>query len=293
MMLGVEVDSVLVERAYAKINLTLDVLGRRLDGYHEVDMVMQTVDLSDLVWVEEAEGDAITVDSTATNIPLDSRNLAVVAAEAFQRFSGIRRGVHIKIEKNIPVAAGLAGGSADAAAVLRGLNRLYGTNYSRDQLAEIGASIGSDVPFCVYGGCAVATGRGEQIRRVHHQMRPWVVLTRPPVYVSTAEVYRATSPDQYATCTASAGMVQALEQGDFEAVRKLVSNGLQPTTFRLYPEVAAVKERMEAATGQPVFMSGSGPTLFTLLPTQSAAQRTYNTLRGFMREVYLCRFALL
>jgi 4-diphosphocytidyl-2-C-methyl-D-erythritol kinase len=256
-------------------------------------MVMQTVDLSDLVWVEEAEGDAITVDSTATNIPLDSRNLAVVAAEAFQRFSGIRRGVHIKIEKNIPVAAGLAGGSADAAAVLRGLNRLYGTNYSRDQLAEIGASIGSDVPFCVYGGCAVATGRGEQIRRVHHQMRPWVVLTRPPVYVSTAEVYRATSPDRYAARTASAAMVEALEQGDFEAVRRLVSNGLQPTTFRLYPEVAAVKERMEAATGQPVFMSGSGPTLFTLLPTQSAAQRTYNTLRGFMREVHLCRFALL
>ncbi len=293
MMVGVEVDSVLVERAYAKINLTLDVLGRRPDGYHQVDMVMQTVDLSDLVWVEETEGDEIKVDSTATNIPLDSRNLVVVAAQAFQQFSGIRRGLNIRIEKNIPVAAGLAGGSADAAAVLRGLNRLYGTNYSSDQLAEIGASIGSDVPFCVYGGCAVATGRGELIRRIYHHMRPWVVLTRPPVYVSTAEVYNATSQAQYATSTASDEMVRALEQGDFEAVRSLVSNGLQQTTFRLYPEVALVKERMEAATGQPVFMSGSGPTLFALLPTQSAAQRMYNTLRGFMREVYLCRFALL
>jgi 4-diphosphocytidyl-2-C-methyl-D-erythritol kinase len=285
------VEAVLVERAYAKINLTLDILGKRPDGFHDVDMVMQTVDLSDLIWLEETDGRDIVVDSTAPHIPLDHRNLAVVAAKVFQQQSGILRGLHMKIEKHIPVAAGLAGGSADAAAVLRGLNRLWRTGYSLDELAQMGASIGSDVPFCVYGGCAVATGRGENIARVQHELRAWVVLTRPPVFVSTADVYKATRPEQYARTVASPKMVHALQHCDFAGVRNAYTNALMATTFRLYPEVEALYARMTAVTGQPVYMSGSGPTLFTLFPTRSVAQRTYNALRGFMKEVYLCRFA--
>ncbi|GMA50539.1 4-diphosphocytidyl-2-C-methyl-D-erythritol kinase [Alicyclobacillus contaminans] len=280
----------LVERAYAKINLTLDVLGKRQDGYHSVDMVMQTLDLSDLLWMEEMDQDAVIVDATAPHIPLDHRNLAVAAAELFRERSGIRRGLRLKIEKNIPVAAGLAGGSADAAAVLRGLNRLWQTGYSLDELADMGAEIGSDVPFCVYGGAAVASGRGERIHRFTHSLRAFVVLTRPPVFVSTADVYEATLPEQYASAPASPRMVKALQEGDLERVRQAYTNGLMATTFRLYPEVRALADRIRTVTGQPVYMSGSGPTLYLLLPTQSQAQRTYNALRGFIRDVHLCRF---
>lgn len=280
----------LVERAYAKINLTLDVIQKRPDGYHEVDMVMQTVDLSDLIWLESAHDEGIVVDSTVSHIPLDGRNLAVVAAEAFMAHTGIRRGLNITIDKHIPVAAGLAGGSADAAAVLRGLNRLFDTQLAPEELAEIGASFGSDVPFCVYGGCAVARGRGERIKRVDHNMKAWVVLVRPQVFVSTADVYGAILPADWSVGLASPGLVSALQSGDFTDMVQRVSNGMAATTCRLYPEVAAMRERIVQVTGQPVYMSGSGPTLFFLVPTQNAGQRIYNTLRGFIKEVYLCRF---
>lgn len=280
----------LAERAYAKINLTLDVLNKRNDGYHDIEMVMQTVDLSDLIWLDESSANVIEVESSASNIPLDGRNLAAMAARSFREYCGIQKGLRIRIEKQIPVAAGLAGGSADAAAVLRGLNRLWDTGLSTVELAQIGASVGSDVPFCVYGGCAVARGRGERISSVQHGMKPWVVLTRPPVYVSTADVYNSLTSSNYVHRVQTNLVVEALCSGDFESLKGLVSNGLAETTMRLYPEVRAFKERVEHITKAPVYMSGSGPTLFCLVPSQSQAQRLYNALRGFTKEVYLSRF---
>lgn len=280
----------LAERAYAKINLTLDVLEKRPDGYHEIEMVMQTIDLSDLVWIEELTTNDIEVESSASNIPLDGRNLAAVAAQAFREYCGINKGLRIRIEKQIPVAAGLGGGSADAAAVLRGLNRLWGTRLSSTEVAQIGASVGSDVPFCVFGGCALAKGRGEQITAISHPMKTWVVLARPPVYVSTADVYNSLSSFNYVHNVQTGPVVDALKNGDFEGLRSFVSNGLAETTMALYPEVLAFKQRVENITKAPVYMSGSGPTLFCLLPSQSHAQRLYNALRGFTKEVYLSRF---
>lgn len=280
----------LVERAYAKINLTLDVIAKRSDGYHDVDMVMQTVDLSDLIWLEMTHDTRMEVDSTVSHIPLDARNLAVIAAEAFMAHTGIRRGLKITIDKHIPVAAGLAGGSADAAAVLRGLNRLFDTRLSMQELAHLGASIGSDVPFCVFGGCAIARGRGEKLERIEHELKPWVVLIRPPVFVSTVDVYGALPPEHWAKAVASTDMVAALQRGDFSRMVQHVSNGMAATTFHLYPEVGAMEKRIEQVTGGPVFMSGSGPTLFCLVPSRGAGQRIYNALRGFIREVHLCRF---
>lgn len=279
----------LLERAYAKINLTLDVLGKREDGYHEVDMVMQTIDLSDLLWLEETTGTSIEVESNVSHIPRDQRNLAVAAALCFQAHSGIRLGLRIRIEKQIPVAAGLAGGSADAAAVLRGLNRLWKTGYSLDELAQMASEIGSDVPFCVYGGCAIARGRGERIERVQHDFRAWTVLIKPPVFVSTSDVYRAMTLSDYVTKPTSLRMVQALRAASFDQVQQSVGNTMRNTTERLYPEVLALRQRIENVSSVPVFMSGSGPTLFCIVPAQSAGQRLYNALRGFTREVYLCR----
>ncbi|MCL6516631.1 MAG: 4-(cytidine 5'-diphospho)-2-C-methyl-D-erythritol kinase [Alicyclobacillus sp.] len=280
----------LVEHAFAKINLTLDVMGRRPDGYHEVDMVMQTIDLADVLTLEEDPAGAITLEANASSVPLDERNLAHVAARVFRANSGVNRGVRILIDKQIPVAAGLAGGSADAAAVLRGLNRLWGTGKTTDELAAWGAAIGSDVPFCVRRGCAVARGRGERLEPVNHRMHAWVVLVRPPVFVSTGDVYGALRAEEYSRRPRSPEMVRALAAGDFEAVRAGVHNVLAPVTFRLYPEVARLAERVRHVAGVPVHMSGSGPTLFCLLPTRGSAQRVYHALRGFMREVYLCRF---
>lgn len=282
----------MLEQAYAKINLTLDVLGRRPDGYHEVDMVLQSVDLSDQIWLELLDGEdqRIVMESAATNIPLDSRNLAVAAAEVFFRKTGIRwGGVHIHLDKHIPVAAGLAGGSSDAAAVLRGLNRLYQVGLSTADLSMLGAEVGSDVPFCVYGGCAVARGRGEKLTRVIHGLRGWVVLLKPPLFVSTADVYQALPPALYSSVASSDAMVEALQSGDISLVERRLFNGLQPVTFQLYPEVAVLKQRMEQVCGSRVFMSGSGPTLFVLAPTQAAGQRIYNAFRGFAKDVHLVR----
>ncbi|MCL6454545.1 MAG: 4-(cytidine 5'-diphospho)-2-C-methyl-D-erythritol kinase [Alicyclobacillus sp.] len=280
----------LLERAYAKVNLSLDVLGERPDGYHEVDMVLQSVDLSDAVWLAAEPGDSIRIESSSTQMPLDERNLAYQAARAFLGHAEVRRAVTIGIEKRIPIAAGLGGGSADAAAVLRGLNRLLGTGFTPAELAEIGASVGSDVPFCVYNGCAVATGRGERLQRVHHDLRVWAVLLRPPVFVSTADVYRAVGEPRPRPVPSSSQVVQALQAADFDALCAAVQNDLRDVAEALYPEIAAHAERMETIACQRVYMSGSGPTLFALAPTQAKAQRIYNGLRGFMKEVYLCRF---
>ncbi|MBX6352676.1 MAG: 4-(cytidine 5'-diphospho)-2-C-methyl-D-erythritol kinase [Thermoflavifilum sp.] len=282
----------ILERAYAKINLTLDVLFKRSDGYHEVDMVMQSIDLSDTLWLEPLDADRVEIDSAASHIPLDGRNLAAIAAQVFRRRLGIRRGVRIYIDKQVPVAAGLGGGSADAAAVLRGLNRLWQTGLSVAELAAMGAEIGSDVPFCVAGGCAVATGRGELLQPVMHPFRPYVVLVRPAVHVSTSEVYGALTPADYSPVRHSTTMLDALASGSVDAVDAAVYNGLAPCTFQRYPGVAAMQRRVAQISQRPVHMSGSGPTLYCLLPNRNAALRLYNAIRGFTRDVYVARFVM-
>ena len=279
----------LLERAYAKINLSLDVLAKRADGYHEVDMVMQTIDLSDSIWLEKTETPGIHIESNVSFIPLDSRNLAYAAAEVFLNRMGISPQLSIRIDKSVPVAAGLAGGSADAAAVLRGLNRLYDTGLSLDELAFMGEEIGSDVPFCVYGGCARATGRGEQIERIYHDFRTYVVLVKPPVFVSTTDVYRDLTASDIPGRRVSSAIIKCLLTQDFHGVQELIENDLMPVTLRTYPEVEKLYARMQHVVSSPVHMSGSGPTLYCLAQSQGAAQRLYNALRGFTRDVYLCR----
>lgn len=281
----------IVERAFAKINLTLDVLGKRSDGYHEVDMIMQTVDLSDLVWLESSDSPHVELESNAASLPVDSRNLAFAAAELFRKESGIRYGVRLRVEKNIPIAAGMGGGSADAAAVLRGLNRLFDTKYSLDELAALGAQIGSDVPYCVYGGCAVATGRGEKIAMsLPRPARFFAVILRPNCHVSTGDVYANLKPSEYSTSPRSEAALRALRSKDLPQLERVMWNGLEVAAVRLHPEIAQMKEKMEHTLRTPVFMSGSGPTLFSLASSQGGAQRMYNALRGFAKEVYLSRF---
>lgn len=277
------------EKAKAKINLTLDVLYKRPDGYHEVEMVMQSVDLSDHLLFEEREAGRITIGCSVPYIPLDNRNLAVKAAELMINCFKINKGVHILLKKNIPVAAGLAGGSSDAAATLRGLNRLWKLGLSLDQLAEIGAEIGSDVPFCVYGGTAIARGRGELIERLPAPDPLWVVLVKPPIAVSTADVYRGYNPLEVTQHPDTLGMVQALASGDMDQIVCRLGNVLETTTFKMHPEVERLKQQMMKYGALGALMSGSGPTVFAIADREGRAQRIYNALRGFSKEVYLTR----
>ncbi|OKO93496.1 4-diphosphocytidyl-2-C-methyl-D-erythritol kinase [Geobacillus proteiniphilus] len=276
-------------KAPAKINLSLDVLYKRPDGYHEVKMVMTTIDLADRIeLVALPEEDAIRIVSQNRFVPDDCRNLAYQAAKLLKETFSIRQGVAISITKHIPVAAGLAGGSSDAAATLRGLNKLWQLGLTMDELAELGAKIGSDVAFCVYGGTALATGRGEIITPIASPPPCWVVLAKPPIGVSTAEVYRNLELERVSHPDVDA-MVRAIERQDYAAICRLVGNVLEEVTLKKYPEVAHIKEQMKRFGADAVLMSGSGPTVFGLIEHDSRMQRVYNGLRGFCDQVFAVR----
>ncbi|QWU18141.1 4-diphosphocytidyl-2-C-methyl-D-erythritol kinase [Paenibacillus sophorae] len=277
------------EKAPAKINLMLDVLHKRPDGFHEVEMIMTMVDLADRLEMSELRRDTIIISSQAGYIPLDEKNLAFQAAKLLKERYGVKQGVHIHLDKKIPVAAGLAGGSSDAAAALRGLNRLWQLGLSSEELQELGAELGSDVPFCVTGGTALATGRGEKLTPIASMPQCWVVLAKPPINVSTAEVYGKLRADRIAVHPSARLMQEAVEAGDFQAVCGRLGNVLEEVTLKLHPEVQQLKEAMIRLGADGVLMSGSGPTVFGLVSKQSKVARIYNGLRGFCKEVYAVR----
>lgn len=277
------------EKAPAKINLMLDVLHKRADGFHEVEMIMTMVDLADRLELSELKRDSIIISSQAGYIPLDEKNLAFQAARLIKDRYNVRSGVHIHLDKRIPVAAGLAGGSSDAAATLRGLNRLWRLGIPAQELQELGAKLGSDVPFCVTGGTALATGRGERLTRIANPPQCWVVLAKPPINVSTAEVYGRVRASNIAVHPSALRMQQAIEAGDFAAVCAGLGNVLEDVTLKLHPEVQQLKEAMIKLGADGVLMSGSGPTVFGLVSKQSKVARIYNGLRGFCKEVYAVR----
>ncbi|MCP8971186.1 4-(cytidine 5'-diphospho)-2-C-methyl-D-erythritol kinase [Ectobacillus ponti] len=278
----------LLVKAPAKINLSLDVLGKRKDGYHEVRMIMTTIDLADHLELTELEEDRIEIISHNRYVPDDQRNLAYQAAKLLKERFGIRKGVSIAIEKTIPVAAGLAGGSSDAAATLRGLNKLWKLGLRIEELAEIGAEIGSDVSFCVYGGTAIATGRGEKIEHIPAPPPCWVILAKPKIGVSTADVYRNLRLDRVEHPDVDQ-MVDCISNKDYKGICDHVGNVLESVTFRMHPEVEHIKEQMKRFGADAVLMSGSGPTVFGLVHYDSRMQRIYNGLKGFCEQVYAVR----
>jgi len=275
-------------KAPAKINLFLDVLHKRADGYHEVEMIMTTVDLADRIELTELEDNKIEVDVSEGYVPSDERNLAYQAALKLKQRFQIKKGVSIYISKKIPVAAGLAGGSSDAAATLKGLNQLWRLNLSTEELAAIGSEIGSDVSFCVYGGTALATGRGEIIQQIASPPPCWVILAKPPIGVSTAEVYRRLQVEPSKRQDVNQ-VVQAIESGSYNEICQRLHNVLEDVTLKLHPEVAYIKESMKKFGADGVLMSGSGPTVFGLVEKESRMQRVYNGLKGFCEHVYAVR----
>jgi len=278
----------LFEKAPAKINLSLDILGKREDGYHEVEMIMTTIDLYDRIELHSLKEDQIKVSLWSRYVPNDERNLAYKAAVALKHACKIPEGVHIKIEKNIPVSAGLGGGSTDAAAVLRGLNKLWSLGLSLEELAGIGAQIGSDVPFCVHGKTAIAKGRGEIIENLPSAPSCWVVLAKPNIGVSTKTIFKKYIHESR-TRPIKDTIIEALHDDDFIKMSKSLENVLEPVTFSLHPEVKRMKEKMAKYGATGTLMSGSGPTVYGLVKQHSKAKKIYNGMRGFCKEVYIVR----
>ncbi|YBV90754.1 4-(cytidine 5'-diphospho)-2-C-methyl-D-erythritol kinase [Bacillus sp. PK9-021] len=278
----------LMVKAPAKINLSLDVLHKRPDGYHEVKMIMTTIDLADRIELSDREDGRIVIYSHNRFVPDDQRNLAYQAAQILKRRYNISKGVNILIDKHIPVAAGLAGGSSDAAATLRGLNTLWELGLSLDTLAQIGAEIGSDVSFCVYGGAALATGRGEIVEHIEAPPSCWVILAKPEIGVSTADVYRNLKIEEMDHPKVDE-MVHAIQSGNYDQMCSLVGNVLEAVTLKMHPEVALIKEQIKRFGADAVLMSGSGPTVFGLVQHDSRMHRIYNGLRGFCDKVYAVR----
>lgn len=278
----------LLMKAPAKINLSLDVLNKREDGYHEVEMVMTTIDLADRIELAAMSEDKIKIISHNRFVPDDQRNLAYQAARILKERYAVKEGVTISIDKIIPVAAGLAGGSSDAAATLRGLNILWDLGLTVEELAHIGSEIGSDVSFCVHGGTALAQGRGEKITKLPAPPNCWVILAKPSIGVSTADIYKNLdiSSIQHPNMNA---MVQAVKNQRYDEICSNMGNALEAVTLKLHPEVLHIKEQMERFGADAVMMSGSGPTVFGLVQHDSRLQRIYNGLRGFCGQVFAVR----
>lgn len=277
----------ITEKAHAKINLALDITGRRENGYHEVRMIMQTLDLFDeLSFVSRNQGDGkgvlLSTDSETLNVEQQGGqdNLIMKAARKLSEYTGREFDVNITLNKKIPIAAGMAGGSADAAATLRGLNRLYELNLSMDELCEIGVKIGADVPFCVREGLYLAEGIGEVLTKLPALPRTPVTICKPNFAVSTKDVYTAFDKKTCESHPDVDGMLNAIGEGNLNKVTALLGNVLEPVTVSMHSEINTIKEDMVKKGGAvKAMMSGSGPTVFGIFGSDNEAKSAEECLR--------------
>lgn len=284
-------------KAYGKINLGLDVLRRREDGYHEVRMIMQTVRLYDRIDLIFREEPGIRVETNLYYLPGNENNLVYQAARLLMEEFGVKQGIYIKLKKFIPVAAGMAGGSSDAAAVLFGVNKMFGLGLSQQQLMERGVKLGADVPYCVMRGTALSEGIGEKLTPLPPMPQCQVLIAKPGISVSTRSVYenlRANDlrPEQHPDIGAVA---EAIRQGDICGVAAHLGNVLETVTIPAHPVIGQIKEIMLERGAAGSLMSGSGPTVFGLFTNPRAASETYEYLRygrgaDLARQVYITSF---
>jgi len=279
----------ILEKAPAKLNFSLDTPFRHPDGNHEWQMVMISIDLADYVQVKTIPtSKQITVLTDSGFLPCDQRNLAYQAALKLQQDYQINEGVEIVIKKNIPVAAGMGGGSSDAAAVLRALNQAWNLNLSKAQLAQIGLEIDSDVPFCVYSEPALVTGKGEVIEPLGDFPSLWIIVAKPKASVSTPSILKQIDYQIIDHLNVN-GLVAALKNGDYFDITQKMGNVLEPITAKRHKDILKIKDCMLKFGADAAQMSGSGPTVFGITQKYSRAQHIYNSLRGFCNEVYLVR----
>lgn len=277
--------------AYAKINLTLDVLGKRPDGYHDLSMVMQSVSLADQVIIRETGEEGFTLKTDLGFLPGVDKNIAGVAARAFARHTGVDlSGLEIELQKHIPVCAGTAGGSSDGAAVLRGLNRWFSCGLSLRHLAEIGEEVGSDVPYCVLGCTALAEGRGEKLTCLPALPDCHIVLCKPGFSVSTPELFRRIDELKLRFHPDTAGVLAALEEGDLAGVSRRMFNVFEealPAQRRAVVE--EIKSTLLSRGALGACMSGTGPTVFGIFDNAESAQSVADELKQSYAETFLTK----
>ncbi len=276
-------------QAFAKINLGLDVLGKREDGYHEVRMIMQTIRMYDQLDMRKSVEPGIHLTTNKKYIPVDENNLVWRAAKLMMDTCGIMEGVSIHLHKVIPVAAGMAGGSSDAAATLVGMNRLFHCGLSKEKLMELGVQIGADVPYCVLRGTALAEGIGEKLTVLPPMPDCWILIGKPGISVSTKYVYTTLDLNTNTVHPDIDGMKKALEDGNLYGITERMGNVLQDVTIPAYPEVERIKEQMKTLGAVNAMMSGSGPTVFGIFDNEEKAQEACQKLResGSCQQVFL------
>ena len=275
------------EYAYAKLNLTLDVTAKRDDGYHDMLMVMQTVSLTDQIVIEQTDGKEIRATSNFRYIPTDERNLAVRAAGTYLEAIGEKKsGLVIRMEKNIPVGAGMAGGSADAAAVLRGMNRIYGNRMNRRELEKLAEQVGSDVAFCVAGGTALARGRGEGLEDLSPMPDCLFVICKPGFSISTPELFRKLDQTGLRTHPDTAGMLKALEEGDLRGIAMRMFNVFEEVPDRRMRSETEIKHILLDFGALGAVMTGTGSAVFGVYNDAAAAESCAEKLSG---ERLFCR----
>lgn len=274
------------ERAYAKLNISLDIVGKRPDGYHDMVMVMQSVSLCDELCIRLNDTGELSAVSDLHFIPNDERNLAVRAARQFLDAAGEPgQGVEISMKKRIPVGAGMAGGSADAAAVLRSMNRLYGGRFSTAELEEIAAGIGSDVAFCVAGGTALAQGRGELLTRLPDMPECYFVICKPGFSISTPELFRSIDSSPLRHHPDTAGILESLDRGELEGICRRLYNVFEDVSDRRIKTVGEIKSRLLDCGAAGAVMTGTGSAVFGIFTDAATARKAQSAL---LREYRFC-----
>ena len=275
-------------RSYAKINLTLDVLGLRPDGYHDIEMIMQTLTLFDLVIVDKINR-GIYISTNLKYLPTNDKNIAYKAAEMFFAETGIKSGVKIMIHKNIPVAAGLAGGSGNCAAVLLCMNELFHTGLSAEELCKIGAKLGADVPYCIMGGTQLSRGIGEVLTPLPPIKPINVLLVKPPVNISTADIYREIDNTDIPQHPDTKAMIEAIEAGDIYKIADNLCNVMESVTQKIQPMIGGIKKKMMSDGAIGALMSGSGPTVFGIFDDESKALSSAESFYYQFRDTFLTK----
>ena len=280
-------------QAYAKINLGLDVIRKRRDGYHEVKMIMQNISLSDTLDLRKATGSEIELCSATgedvPEVPMNADNLIYKAIQMLKDEFQIKEGVHAILTKRIPVAAGMAGGSTDAAAALKGMNQLFELGLSEQELCERGVKLGADIPYCIMGGTALSEGIGEKLTALPEIPDCWILIAKPPIAVSTGFVYGNLKVKELAEHPDIDGMVEAIKSRDLGGIVDRMGNVLEKVTIEEYPVIEQIKNVMKEQGALNAMMSGSGPTVFGLYETKEKARKAAAKIREkqLAKQVYV------
>ncbi len=269
----------IMRKAYAKINLGLDVTGRREDGYHIVRMIMQNVDIYDTLTFEDNETGDVVLTASSPKIPTDDSNLICKVAKQLKDKFDVKKGVKINLVKRIPVAAGMAGGSTDGAAAYLALNELWELGLSKEELCKLAVSLGADIPYCIMGGTALAEGIGEELTVIKDMPECCIVVAKPDIDVSTGWVYKELDSKEIESHPDIDGIRLAIESGDIRKMCELIGNVLEPVTAGKYSVIGEIEKNLEDNGAIRAFMTGSGPTVFAIFDKKDIAEKAFEKVK--------------